>query len=477
MSFVKQACDCCRVRRIKCDGKGPCSRCLQHDLKCTYLKQLKKRGPKSIRARSLKKIADVQKASNGGTTIATAEESTKVPKRLIDQCLRLYHNNLYVIWPLLCYEDLHRLLEERYDDCYVYWFLVALSAATLSDLQTEIESKEGASLTGKQLCDLCMSLHHRFDDLRGSDVFRIMTYYCLHRCFAQSSDTRTSYRLSCEAISLIKIAGFHREETYERISFNEQQLRRKVYYLLLLTERYYSVYIYCATSLDATISPPQPEVVTDPRLSLDSFLEMIRVFTVAGKCFFDSLAANSVNVSCTEDSLKKIWRELHTTSLEIEPWSYGYIDISFSRHWIRTLAWKLAPLTKGIRTGFLSNTNNALIPVKIAKDMLVDTFLTPKSFYEVHGPGIPTKALEVANALVDVVMNQLDQNMKLEALNVLHDISKFVFSLEHCDSRLIKIFTAKCQTALISIPISRPLELSDDSEEDTNKILEEHTDK
>ncbi|CAI1611846.1 hypothetical protein SEUBUCD646_0E02770 [Saccharomyces eubayanus] len=232
MSFVKQACDCCRVRRIKCDGKGPCSRCLQHDLKCTYLKQLKKRGPKSIRARSLKKIADVQKASNGGTTIATAEESTKVPKRLIDQCLRLYHNNLYVIWPLLCYEDLHRLLEERYDDCYVYWFLVALSAATLSDLQTEIESKEGASLTGKQLCDLCMSLHHRFDDLRGSDVFRIMTYYCLHRCFAQSSDTRTSYRLSCEAISLIKIAGFHREETYERISFNEQQLRRKVYYLV-----------------------------------------------------------------------------------------------------------------------------------------------------------------------------------------------------------------------------------------------------
>lgn len=60
---------------------------------------------------------------------------------MIDQCLRLYHDNLYVIWPLLSYDDLHKLLDEEYNDHYVYWFLVALSAATLSDLQSELESE------------------------------------------------------------------------------------------------------------------------------------------------------------------------------------------------------------------------------------------------------------------------------------------------------------------------------------------------
>ncbi|CAI4893863.1 CLL_collapsed_G0039510.mRNA.1.CDS.1 [Saccharomyces cerevisiae] len=71
-----------------------------------------------------------------------------------------------------------------------------------------------------------------------------------------------------------------------------------------MTERYYAVYIKCVTSLDTTISPPQPEIVTDSRLSLDSFLEVIKVFTVPGKYFYDALATNSVNGSYTEDSLK-----------------------------------------------------------------------------------------------------------------------------------------------------------------------------
>nr|CCA60755.1 malactivator [Saccharomyces bayanus] len=467
MSFAKQACDCCRVRRVKCNREEPCNRCLQHDLKCTYLRLLKKRGPKSIRTRSLEKIANMQKVSEENSTMAAPKASVKVPKVLIDQCLRLYNDNLYVIWPLLCYNDLHKLLDEKYDNCSIYWFLVALSAATLSNLQIEIEYEEGVTFTGEQLCTLCMLSRQFFDDLSNSDIFRIMTYYCLHRCYAQFADTRTSYRLSCEAVGLIKIAGFHREETYEFLPFGEQQLRRKVYYLLLMTERFYSVYIKCVTSLDTTIAPPLPEVVTDPRLSLESFLEVIRVFTVPGKCFYDALATNCVDDSCTEDSLKRIWNELHTTSLDIEPWSYGYVDISFSRHWIRALAWKLVFQMNG--TKFFSNANNAHILVEIARDMLGDTFLTPKNLYDVHGPGIPMKSLEVANALVDIV-NKYDHNMKLEAWNILCDVSKFVFSLKHCNHKMFQRFSTKCQSALIDLPISRPLRLNDDSKDEDDII-------
>ncbi|CAI4502033.1 AKR_collapsed_G0023240.mRNA.1.CDS.1 [Saccharomyces cerevisiae] len=372
----------------------------------------------------------------------------KVPKKVIEQCLRLYQDNLYVIWPMLSYDDLHKLLEEKYDDCYTYCFLVSLSAATLSELQTEIRSEEGVPFTGEQLCSLCMLSRQFIDDLSNSDIFRIMTYYCLHRCYAQFADTRTSYRLSCEAIGIIKMGGFHREETYEFLPFGEQQLRRKVYYLLLMTERYYAVYFHVVASLDATIAPPLPEVVTDPRLSLESFLEVIRVFTIPGKCFYDALATNCVDDSCTEDSLKRIRNELHTTSLDIEPWSYGYIDFLFSRHWVRTLAWKLS---------------------EIARDMLGDTFLTPKNLYDVHGPGIPMKALEIANALVDVV-NKYDHNMKLEAWNVLYDVSKFVFSLKHCNNKMFDRFSTKCQGALITLPISKPLQLNDNSKDEDDII-------
>ncbi|KOG97222.1 uncharacterized protein DI49_3959 [Saccharomyces eubayanus] len=469
MSIRRQSCDCCRVRRVKCDRNKPCNRCNQRNLKCTYLQQLKKRGPKSIRAKSLRKIAEVQTVSMENNIMATPVALMKIPRKLIEQCLRLYHDHLYVVWPMLCYDDLHKLLEEKYDDGYTYSFLVSLSAATLSDLQTEIVSEEGVSFTGRQLCSLCMLSRQFFDDLRNSDIFRIMTYYCLHRCYAQFANTRASYRLSCEAVGLIKIAGFHREETYEFLSFSEQQLRRKVYYLLLMTERYYAVYIKGVTSLDATIAPPLPDTVTDARLSLDSFLEVIRVFTVPGKCFYDALATNCANNSCTEDSLKRIWNELHTASLNIEPWSYGYVDSLFSRHWVRTLAWKLVLHMKGMRINFLSNTNNTHIPVEIARDMLGDTFLTAKNIYDVHGPGIPMKALEVANALVDVV-SKYDRNMKLEAWNVLYDVSKFVFSLKHCNNEMVQKFSSKCQSSLVALPISKPLQLNDNSNDDDDII-------
>ncbi|AJP99519.1 Mal33p [Saccharomyces cerevisiae YJM189] len=469
MTLVKYACDYCRVRRVKCDGKKPCSRCIEHNFDCTYQQPLKKRGPKPIGTRSLKYIPKAKMFIDNKSCTAAAEISMKVPKKVIDQCLRLYHDNLYVIWPLLSYDDLHKLLDEEYNDHYVYWFLVALSAATLSDLQSELESEGGFSFTGKQLAVLCMSSRQQFDDLSGRDIFRIMTYYCLLRCFSQSSDVRNSYRLCREAIGLVIVAGLHREKAYESLSFREQQLLRKVYYLLLLTERYYSVYVHCVTSLDTTIAPPLPEVVTDPRLSLESFLEVIRVFTVPGKCFYDALATNCVDDSCTEDSLKRICNELHTTSLDIEPWSYGYIDFLFSRHWVRTLAWKLVLQMKGMRMNFLSNTNNTHIPVEIARDMLGDTFLTPKNLYDVHGPGIPMKSLEVANALVDIV-NKYDHNMKLEAWNILCDVSKFVFSLKHCNHKMFQRFSTKCQSALIDLPISRPLRLNDDSKDEDDII-------
>lgn len=465
MASMKRACDCCRIRRVKCDRKEPCSHCIEHILKCTYITPIRKRGPRSISERSLKRIAEIQMNTRDSNSMAPTVTPKKVPKKLLDQCMRLYNDNLYGIWPLLCYDDLRKLLDENYDDCYTYWFLVSLSAATLGDLQTEMESEEGATYSGRVLSSLCISSRQEFDDFDSSNVLSIMMYYCLLRCFAQMSNTGTSYRLCCEAISLITVAGLHREETFKSLSFNEQQLRRKLFYLLLMTERYYAVYFHCTTRLDVTISPPEREATVDPRLSLDSFLEMVRVFTVPGKYFFNALASDSIGVSYTEDSLKRIWKELHTTPLEIEPWSYGYVDISFSRHWIIALAWKFVYQVRDRRTSFISDTTIAQVPAEIARDMLEDTFLMPSNLYEAHGPAIPTKALEIANALVEVI-SQYGQDMKSDAWNCLCDISKFVFSLKHCDSKMMERFVVRCQNTLVTSPISRPLELNNDNKGD-----------
>lgn len=43
---IKQACDCCHARKIRCDGASPCNNCQATSLPCTYLLIPKKKGPK-----------------------------------------------------------------------------------------------------------------------------------------------------------------------------------------------------------------------------------------------------------------------------------------------------------------------------------------------------------------------------------------------------------------------------------------------
>ena len=54
-------------------------------------------------------------------------------------------------------------------------------------------------------------------------------------------------------------------------------------------------------------------------------------YLLTGK-MLNAVATDSIGVSYTEDYLKRIGRELHTTALEIEPCFYGYVGISFLWH-------------------------------------------------------------------------------------------------------------------------------------------------
>lgn len=49
---IKQACDCCHARKIRCNGTSPCNNCQATSLPCTYLLIPKKKGPKGPSTRT-----------------------------------------------------------------------------------------------------------------------------------------------------------------------------------------------------------------------------------------------------------------------------------------------------------------------------------------------------------------------------------------------------------------------------------------
>lgn len=56
----RRVCDACAVRRIRCDGLSQCSKCTDAGLDCTRIRPRLKSGPKSIKKRTLDKLAKAQ---------------------------------------------------------------------------------------------------------------------------------------------------------------------------------------------------------------------------------------------------------------------------------------------------------------------------------------------------------------------------------------------------------------------------------
>src|SRR5436189_29698 len=48
--ILRRACDCCRKRKVKCDGGSPCGPCTKAAINCAYLQPPKKKGPKGLRS-------------------------------------------------------------------------------------------------------------------------------------------------------------------------------------------------------------------------------------------------------------------------------------------------------------------------------------------------------------------------------------------------------------------------------------------
>ena len=75
----KRACDCCNIRKIKCDGCSPCLRCVAAGITCTSLRERKKSGPRGLRqsrTRILKQQAAAMAAASASAAVMASSPSS-----------------------------------------------------------------------------------------------------------------------------------------------------------------------------------------------------------------------------------------------------------------------------------------------------------------------------------------------------------------------------------------------------------------
>ncbi|KAG2734370.1 hypothetical protein G9P44_002376 [Scheffersomyces stipitis] len=459
-------CDGCALRKIKCSDSRPCTRCLNNGIPCTNNRIRKKCGPKS------KKLQDPQyfpvepiqffagtttpidKIPNNteylpfvGTELPPTTSSnffgpsrpvTKelIPMNILLPCLQVYQTWYYSLWPVLSVTHLVTKLstippgEQLNDETSIsYALCLAVCAAISKQIAFISENSNIIKLpSGVQARDYALAalrIRNEYEHPLNPTSETLLTSFFLYVYYINNKGgTAAAIMYLREAISMAQIMHLQDADTYMGKPPAEVHRLRKIYYLLLVTERYMCIQDGVPVILDSSIPFPMSDGEEYSDL-LTGFTELVKIFSIPDRLFFEKMSASHSNNTfggnfdnlknffhlpinnITEGWVVDVDNRIKGISITTKASDIQKVNLLLSKHWMRSLVWHIS-----FQNGLLSinrEENDCLsvrYPVAIAYEFLTSTSNLPMYAFESNGPGVVVKLLEIANGLADT-MNDL----------------------------------------------------------------------
>lgn len=195
--------------------------------------------------------------------------------------LDIYHHRLYGVWPVVDSTALIAKLEQDPTDAEVWALAYSVCAATGAQLRIEASVGTPSGPDNHSIIDRFAAEAERsrtmFDYKENATVHCILTSFFLHQYYSSKKKPFTATLMLREALTLCELLGLDKESSYELLDVEEQRLRRKVFWLLFVTERGYAMQFDAGAILQNTIFLPDPEDDSDP-VVFAPFLNLVRLF-------------------------------------------------------------------------------------------------------------------------------------------------------------------------------------------------------
>ncbi|KAF4212529.1 hypothetical protein CNMCM8980_009441 [Aspergillus fumigatiaffinis] len=425
-NVTKRACDACKIRKIRCGGGQPCQACTNSRIKCTYIRVQQPRGPQRLRSTTKYLIEQTQRgldAQNGGCSSVPVKqtghqghqtERLRIPTNILAPPLYVYHMRMYPVWPIVNVESLISVLQEDTErrDLSTYTLATAVAAATLAQLKLE-DLTTGDSPTADAFADECLHARDSCGYRSQPSLDNIRTSFFLHVYYEnQQSGGSESLLYLREAITMAQMMRLHQEASYIGLSPEEEQLRRRILWLLFVTERGVCILHQLPVILRTNISTPGLDINDEPQV-LPAFLKLLNLFRLFEKSkMFDVIECESAGTHDLSGAgpdgrfLKLLQDGLQDGSALLDHTSdVQKADLCVTRHWMRLILWK--NLSRNRTTSAHSPTSlfSPLFPVMVAKELMAIVTQLPRPAIEAHGLGMELKLYEIASSLADAVMN------------------------------------------------------------------------
>ncbi|KAK3072253.1 hypothetical protein LTR53_007152 [Teratosphaeriaceae sp. CCFEE 6253] len=547
---LRRACDCCRKRKVKCDGLDPCTPCTKAAIRCAYLQPPKKKGPKGLRSarvlHALRRIDDTVSGSsaapeNAGhhgafgnwgwssatspvtkqpsawapptsvspdeayhhqlapTSLPTNPRSHDLPQPLVQPALyrsdtqhstwslqtapepapdntrmvlppilsnnfpqrmtgdsfspymQLFFEHMFPIMPILdqnFYLDPRLYADPRALGLDQYCLLCALCAATIVQLDASVP--QPASLHTKAMDDVfaeeCVRERKGYDYVAPTSTLSCMTSFFLFTYYGNHENHTKAWFYLQEAITFSQMLNMDDEETYTKLDPVEAGWRRRMYWLLFVTERAYAVQRRKHTRLHASVNLPAVFDHEDPHL-LNGFVNLANLFSAVDDSFVSAWRGSRRQSLCDEAWLAKTQKRLDAATLALDDISETqHLDISVTREWLHVLAWQI-----GVSNGLIWGKGEAGMrldyPIELARKVVGITSGAHALALDSHGIGMEQKLSDIAGCVADVLRCTAGDTSAtfMEGKRYLNILLQKLSSIRGKESRYLKPLMSKME--------------------------------
>lgn len=472
-SSVKRACDACHRRKVKCDGINPCKNCSSAQLSCTYHAIPQKKGPKGSRAKVISELRETQRQTTLSSKVANRLNGVNSPPcsptlaptpglltgDMIKDCVDFFFTNMYPTLPILHRGRLEQQAMYADQNVDTYCLLTSLCAFMMIQPGMGIpgdplglDSLPGANIvSGNLLLDETLRVRKSYDHLETPTMNSLVTSFFLFGCyFGLDLHNKAWFHLR-EATTLAHILGMQKEDTYLQFDAVEASRRRRLYWLLFVTERAYALQRHRPLSLQATISLPTEHDDPSDNQShhLHGFIHLVNLF----RPFDEQFVAlwNKTRNDCSPTYLTALQKQLSDAlPTYLNSTENQAADLRTSQQWLRTMVWQLSIQNGCLSSGSDDPSMTFQYPVEIARDLVGMTSQFSQSSMEVHGIGLIEKLFDVACSLTDVLslLPSNPQPFTLGPRDYLHQFMSLLSVLRNGDSRFLPLLLAKVHDVL-----------------------------
>jgi hypothetical protein len=451
---VKQACDCCHTRKIRCDGNDPCANCVTTELRCSYLIVRKKVGPKGPRIGKLPRTYERQTQHrvdiNGITAPAVVApivplnaEQRQLPvdnsldqafsfkpsplcsPDIIRRCVDGFFTHKHPIMPILDRDQVYASLPHLHHHSEQYGLITALCAAII--LQPEILGPPGASedptnvdkLPSSELfiSETCRSRQH-CNHIETPTLATVQTSFFLFAASFSIGKDNSAWFYIREAMTMLQLRRLHEEDTYSAMTDPQYMTYcRRTFWLLFITERAYALQRHRPLTLQRTID--LPTVSPGPEATiLSGFLDLASLFQNFDDTFLSLWNLSLANSAASPGALIRLQDTLKFALPDVsDRTEIQQADLLVSRQWLKTIVWQLC-VSKGLLSS--SPTHECMsfhYPVTIARDVVFVSQLLPTKAFEANGIGILEKVYDIGWSLADILLLR-PSSMQVSSLEI-----------------------------------------------------------